>query len=68
MAFEALGVRSASPLVVAEMFASWSDRAATGRQLLAGAKRAARGTNALSVLRSPETQQVQKLSLGETTS
>jgi hypothetical protein len=64
-AFTALGVRSAHGFSIAEMFAAWSDRAATGPQLLAGAKRAARGAMALAVLRSPETQQVQKLSLSD---
>jgi len=68
LAFIALGVRSATALSIAEMFASWSDQAATGQQLLAGAKRAARGAMALAVLRSTETQQVQKLSLTDTRS
>jgi hypothetical protein len=63
VAFIALGVRSGTPLDVGAMRHPWSDRAATGATLLAGAAQAAGGDAAGAVLRSAETGQVQKLSL-----
>ena len=63
VAFLALGVRARTPLDAARMTAAWSDRAATAPMLLAAASEAAGGTSARAVLRSAETEQVQKLSL-----
>jgi len=61
--FLALGVRSNTPLDTAPMLAAWSDRGATAAMLLAAANEAARGSHARAVLRSPDTEQVQKISL-----
>jgi gamma-glutamyltranspeptidase/glutathione hydrolase len=61
--FLALGVRSRTPLDPGSMAAAWSDRAATGAAFVAAANEAARGTYARAVLRSAETEKVQKISL-----
>jgi hypothetical protein len=63
VAFLALGIRSQTPLDAAKMKAAWSEPAATASTLVEAAKEAASGTSAGAVLRSAETEQVQKLSL-----
>jgi gamma-glutamyltranspeptidase/glutathione hydrolase len=61
--FLALGVCSKTPLDAARMSPAWSDRGATAAMLLAAANEAAHGTHARAVLRSADTEQVQKISL-----
>jgi gamma-glutamyltranspeptidase/glutathione hydrolase len=61
--FLALGIRSKTPLDTTKMSEAWSDRAATAAMLLSAANESARGTYARAVLRSADTEQVQKISL-----
>jgi hypothetical protein len=63
VAFMALGVRSTTPLEIGQIGAAWADRSAAGSKLLAAAKDAAGGTLAGAVLRSTETERVQKVSV-----
>ncbi len=62
-AFMALGVRSQARLEMGSLGPAWADRSAALSQLLAAAKNAAGGSLAGAVLRSPETERVQKLSV-----
>lgn len=63
VAFIALGVRSVTPIEVAEFGTPWADRSTPASMLLAAAKNAAKGTAAGAVLRSTETDRVQKVSI-----
>jgi hypothetical protein len=64
--FLALGVAADVPLDIEAMEPTWSNRAAGARMLLVSAAAGAFGTEARGVLRSTATEQVQKVSLSET--